>query len=98
MNGEKVDARGLVDLASDAAFAVDDGLEIVGWNYEAQRLLGYAPDEVIGRHCFEVIQSVLPAGQPLCVPNCEGVQYFRRQQPFAASSCRHPRGRRGNPL
>jgi len=95
MTGEMIDARGLTDLASDAAFSVDGGLEIVAWNHEAQRLLGYAPNEVIGRHCSEVLQAVLPGGQPLCVSNCEGIRCFRREQPFAASSCRarHKDGR-----
>lgn len=88
MAGEMIDTVDLADLASDAAFAVDGGLEIVAWNDAAQRLLGYAPGEVIGRHCSDVLQAVLPGGQPLCVPSCEGVRCFRRHQPFAASSCR----------
>jgi PAS domain S-box-containing protein len=94
MTGEHVDTVDLTDLASDAAFAVDGGLEIVAWNDAAQRLLGYAPGEVIGRHCSDVLQAVLPAGQPLCIPSCEGVRCFRRCQPFASSSCiaRHKDG------
>ncbi len=94
MTDEKVDAVDLADLASDAAFAVDGGLEIVAWNDAAQRLLGYAPEEVIGHHCADVLQAVLPEGQPLCVPSCEGDRCFRRHQPFAASSClaRHKDG------
>ncbi len=43
-----VDARDLVDFASDAAFAVDENLRIVAWNSRADDLLGYAPSEVIG--------------------------------------------------
>ncbi len=94
MTGEKIDTVDLADLASDAAFAVDGGLEIVAWNDAAQRLLGYAPGEVIGHHCSDVLQAVLPEGQPLCVPSCEGVRCFRRHQPFAAAACiaRHKDG------
>ncbi len=89
-----IDAVDLADLASDAAFAVDGGLEIVAWNDAAQRLLGYAPGEVIGHHCSDVLQAVLPEGQPLCVPSCEGMRCFQRHRPFAASSCiaRHKDG------
>ena len=82
------EARDLVDFASDAAFAIDHGMEIVAWNHGAQQLLGYAPDEVIGRHCFEVLQAVLAGGEPLCVPGCEAARCFRCVQPFAAPSIR----------
>jgi two-component SAPR family response regulator len=82
-----MDARYLVDYASDAAFAIDDGLKIVAWNYRARALLGYTRREVIGRHCSEVLQFVLPNGEPLCVPGCEGARCFERFQPFTASSC-----------
>ena len=88
MTGGLVVTRDLVDMASDAAFAVDGGLEIVAWNLGAQRLLGYAPSEVVGRHCSDVLQAVLPGDEPLCVPNCKGVGCFRRQRPFAAPTCR----------
>ena len=83
-----IETHDLVDFASDAAFAIDRGMEIVAWNHGAQQLLGYTPGEVIGRHCSEVLQAVLSGGQPLCVPGCEAVQCFRRCQPFAALSVR----------
>ena len=35
-----IDARYLVDYASDAAFAIDGKQRIVAWNYRARRLLG----------------------------------------------------------
>ena len=83
-----VDTRDLVTFASDAAFAVDEDSHIVSWNKAAHNLLGYAPSEVIDRHCSEIIRAVLPGGEPLCVPSCDGIQCFRREQPFAASACR----------
>lgn len=82
------EARDLVNFASDAAFAVDRGMEIVAWNDGAQQLLGYAPDEVIGRHCSEVLQAVLAGGEPFCVPGCEAARCFRCVQPFAAPAIR----------
>ena len=88
------DARYLVDYASDATFAIDSRLKIVAWNYGARRLLGYRRREVLGRHCSEVLQAVLPNGAPLCVPGCEGAWCFERFQPFAAPAClaRHKDG------
>ena len=83
-----VDARDLVDLASDAAFAVDGDSRIVAWNSRADDLLGYAPSEAIGRRCYDVIQAILPSGEPLCAPNCEGAKCFQHGQPFAVPACR----------
>ncbi len=82
-----IDARHVVDYASDAAFAIDGGQRIVAWNHRMRRLLGYTRREVIGKHCSDVLQAVLPDGEPLCVPNCEGVRCFERFQPFEATSC-----------
>lgn len=81
------DARYLVDYASDATFAIDGRLKIVAWSYGARRLLGYTRREVLGRHCSEVLQAVLPSGAPLCAPGCEGAYCFERFQPFAAPEC-----------
>ena len=83
-----IDARYLVDYASDAAFAIDDDLTIVAWNYGARRLLGYVRREVLGRHCSEILQIVSPNGEPLCIPDCEGARCFRHFRAFTALSCR----------
>ena len=87
-------AVALLESASDAAFAIDPGLTIVGWNGAACRLLGYAPEETLGKHCSDVLQSVYSHGEPLCVPSCEGLRCIRRFQTFAAPSCyvRHKDG------
>jgi len=77
-----------VELASDAAFAIDDRHQVVAWNRAAEQLLGYAPDEVIGRRCADVLQSRLPGGEPLCMPNCELFRCFRGCQPRGVPSCR----------
>jgi PAS domain S-box-containing protein len=77
-----------VECASDAAFAIDDRHQVLAWNRAAERLLGYAPDEVIGRRCAEVLQSTLPGGDPLCMPNCEFFRCFRGCHPCGVPSCR----------
>jgi PAS domain S-box-containing protein len=89
------DARGLVHFASDPAFAVDRELRILEWNSGAQELLGHAPEEVIGCRCYDVLHGMLSGGEPLCMPNCEGVECFQFGRPFAVPECkfRHKDGR-----
>lgn len=90
-----IDARDLVDLASDAAFAVNQNLQVIAWNDRARALLGCPAREVLGRGCCEVGQAVLPGGEPLCTPGCEGGACFAHGRPFAVRSCRarHRQGR-----
>ncbi len=78
----------IVELSSDPAFAIGQGARVVAWNKGAEALLGYKADAVIGSRCFEVLQAVLPGGEPLCMPSCEGVLCFGRCQPFAVPACR----------
>lgn len=90
------DARELVDLASDAAFAISADLRVVAWNRAATDVLGLLPSEAVGQNCYEVLKGVLPDGQPLCVPTgCEGLFCLARGWPFAVRSCRirHKDGR-----
>ncbi|MFZ9039412.1 MAG: BTAD domain-containing putative transcriptional regulator [Gammaproteobacteria bacterium] len=78
----------LVTGAADPAFAIDDYHQIVGWNQAAENLLGYAADEVIGLRCEEILQAVLPGGEPMCRPNCDLFQCFRNCCPGAIPNCR----------
>ncbi len=83
-----IDARDLVDYVSGAAFSVDGEQRVVAWNYEARRLMGYTRSEVLGRHCSEVLQAILPDGASLCGPNCDGAECFRTFRAFDAPACR----------
>jgi len=89
-----MDARDLVDYVSDAAFSIDREQKVVAWNFGAQRLMGYTRSEVLGRHCSEVLQAILPDGEPLCMSNCDGVQCFQNFRTFSAPACsiRHKDG------
>ena len=81
-------ASDLAEFASDAAFAIDADASIVAWNAPAQRLLGYAPSEVIGRHCGKVLQATLQGGEPLCHPDCNVIQCFRDCRSYGVPNCR----------
>ncbi len=81
-------ASDLVKFASDAAFAIDVDAKIVAWNAPAQRLLGYAPSEAIGRHCGDVLQATLAGGEPLCHPDCDVIRCFRDCRSYGVPNCR----------
>ncbi len=85
----------LVDLASDAALAIGSESQVVAWNERAASLLGYAPEQALGRPCYDILQAILPSGEPLCTPECEGKLCFVRHSPFAVRECslRHKDGR-----
>lgn len=78
----------LVEFASDATIAIDDRHQVAAWNRRAAQLFGYAPDEVIGRCCADVVQAVLPGGEPLCTPGCEIFRCFRNCHPCGVPTCR----------
>lgn len=78
----------LVEGASDAAFAIDDQHHVIAWNHSAENLIGYTPDEVIGRRCAEVLQSVLPGGEPLCMPDCEVFRCFHNGHSKGVPRCK----------
>ncbi len=77
----------LVDLTSNAAFAVDANSRIVSCNSRLSGLLGYAREEAVGCACYEVLRATLPNGAPLCSPACEGRYCFERHAPFAVQEC-----------
>jgi PAS domain S-box-containing protein len=85
----------LVEFASDAALAIDDRHQVAAWNRGAEQLLGYTPDEVIGRRCAEVLQAILPGGEPLCMPDCEIFRCYRNCHPRGVPTCRI-RSKNGN--
>jgi PAS domain S-box-containing protein len=83
-----IDVRYMIDHASDAAFAISGGGEIIAWNHTAQSLLGYTWKEVRGRPCEDILQAVCTNGELLCFPGCDAIQCFLRHQPFAMTACR----------
>jgi len=78
----------MVDLASDAAFAINGRCEVTAWNQRAEQLLGYTQVEVVGRHCGGILRAVLPGGEPICSPKCELFRCFQKCLPSGVQSCR----------
>ena len=52
--------------AADGAFVINNDQQILYWNRSAQELLGYAPDEAVGRSCYEVLEGRDSQGQACC--------------------------------
>lgn len=57
-------------VAGDALFVTDEHQRIRAWSAGAQRVLGFASEEVVGRRCFEVVMGRHPGGHPVCSLTC----------------------------
>ncbi len=64
--------------ASEGMFVTDDRQRIVAWSSAAQRLLGFSPEEAIGRTCYQVVMGREPDGHPVCGRNCSVTRNARR--------------------
>ena len=62
----------------DGVFGVDEKQRIIFWNQGAEEVLGYNSEEVIGRHCFEVIQGMDESGNASCAQDCHIIDCARR--------------------
>jgi PAS domain S-box-containing protein len=56
--------------AADGAFVVNKNQYIIYWNLAAQKMLGYAPNKVVGRPCYEVLRGCNEKGQVICTHHC----------------------------
>jgi len=70
--------------ATDGLFVTDERQRIQAWSSVAQRMLGYAPEEVIGKPCYRVMMGREVAGHPVCGPNCPVTRNARRGRGTAA--------------
>src|SRR6185437_2955512 len=57
----------LFEHTDDGAFIVTEDSEIRWWNTGARKLFGYAPEEVLGKTCYEALRSTGALGTPVCV-------------------------------
>ena len=52
----------LFESAQFGVYAVSLDQTIVSWNPAAQRTLGFSPDQVLGRRCYDVLAGLAPGG------------------------------------
>ncbi len=63
--------KSLIDNLYDGVYFVDTERLITYWNKGAERITGYAPEEVMGRYCHSnLLDHVTDAGQHLCKDGC----------------------------
>lgn len=65
----------LLAQADIGVYAVSLDQRIVFWNRGAERILGYTAEQVVGRHCYEVVSGVTPGGlTPACQEGCPSLR------------------------
>ena len=62
----------------DGAIVVDSGQRIVLWNGAARRMLGFDPEDVIGRFCYEVLGGTDEEGCVVCRKGCFAIRAASR--------------------
>ncbi|MBI4464958.1 MAG: PAS domain-containing protein [Acidobacteria bacterium] len=62
----------------DGVFAVDAQQRIIFWNEAASSLLRYAPGEVIGRYCYDIIQAKDCDGKMVCQKHCSHIEQAKK--------------------
>lgn len=56
------DLRTILDSINDGVFTVDDNFLITSFNRSAAEIIGIAPEEALGRHCWEVFKADICEG------------------------------------
>lgn len=70
MAGRHEDLFDLLAGTLDGVFAVDHDQRISFWNEAAARILGFEPEAVIGRRCYEVLSGCDARGCAICGRGC----------------------------
>ncbi len=68
----------LLEGTTDAAFAVDLLGDIQIWNKAAERLFGYAVQEVVGKSCAEIVHGSLVTDRSVCREACDVLECVRK--------------------
>lgn len=72
---------GIFSQTADGALGVDQDHMITLWNGAAERLVGYAAAEVMGRPCAEVWAGRNRTGCQLCGADCSPITSARKEEP-----------------
>jgi PAS domain S-box-containing protein len=83
--------------AGDGAFAVGADGRIVLWNRSAERILGYAARDVLGRACFDIFSGYDDHGNRLCYQGCHVMSLVRMDDAVQSFDMR-TRTKAGRPI
>ncbi len=68
----------LLESAHVGAYAVSLDQTIVSWNQAAQRVLGFSPEQVLGRRCYDVLAGIAPGSMvPGCLEGCPSMRALK---------------------
>lgn len=68
----------LLATAECGAYAMSLDQTIMFWNKGAEHILGYSPEQAIGRHCYDVVTGLDPGGlTPACLNGCPSIRAVR---------------------
>ena len=71
----------MLETARIGAYAVSSDQTIVFWNRSAQRILGYMPQEALGRKCYEVLSGRVPGSLvTACRDGCPSLRSVREHR------------------
>ena len=76
-----MELNGLLTNTADGVCAVTGEGKIVLWNRGAEKILGYAAREVMGRPCCEVFVGRDSAGNRLCYRGCHVMSLVKQGEP-----------------
>lgn len=80
-----VDEPWLGRLATtDGLYVTDERQRVRAWSGAAQRILGYAPEEVLGQVCYALMMGRQPEGHPVCSRRCPVTRNAQRGRGTAA--------------
>jgi PAS domain S-box-containing protein len=68
--------------AADGVFAITSDGRIVLWNRAAERILGYAPREAVGRPCCDLFVGRDDSGNRLCYKGCHVQTLVKMGEPI----------------
>ena len=68
-------------VTDDGVFGVDSQQRITHWSASAQRILGFRPEDVIGKPCYEVVGGRDSRNHRFCRRNCPVLANARRGRP-----------------
>lgn len=67
----------------DAVFVVGPDYRIVYWDPRAESLTGLLSEEVVGKHCYEVVLGEREGGNPFCTYGCSVMRLAQAGRPVS---------------
>jgi len=79
--GKEKDVLDIISTTADGAFAIDARGRIIMWNKAAEKLLGFKSEEVVGKHCFEVVSGRDQYENLFCFQDCQVMRLAKKGEP-----------------